>query len=184
MYTGKNHRLASPFSHFCKRITSACFFVNKRTKNKLPFARWVNGLRKSAWSSVFRFLFKTTVYIQYIYIFGKRNFRLFAAVVWKFSFICCRRKMETANFRLSAANRNGKRKFVVLGRQTIAVIDDFCFSKRARPQERTWRKGKSKQTDSFQSLYWLYSTGWFVLLLPRLHKLQYCTVRVHWNQLP
>ncbi len=52
----------------------------------------------------------------------------------QFSFVCCRPKMETANFHLSVANGNGKRKFVLLGRQTKAVIDDFCFSKRATPR--------------------------------------------------
>ncbi len=95
-----------------------------------------------------------------IYIYTKNgtnkkndNFRLFVADgKWKrngkFPLVCCK--------------RNGKRKFVLLGRQTKAVIDDFCFSKLAHPQERTWRKGISKQTDSIQSLYILYSTGWFV----------------------
>ncbi len=37
----------------------------------------------------------------------------------KFPFICCKRKMETANFRFFAANGNRKRMFDFLGRQTI-----------------------------------------------------------------
>jgi hypothetical protein len=37
-------------------------------------------------------------------------------------FVCCKRKTETANFRLFAANRNGKRKFVFLGQQMINGI--------------------------------------------------------------
>jgi hypothetical protein len=34
-------------------------------------------------------------------------------------YVCCEQKTETANFRLFAANGNGKRKFVFLGRPTI-----------------------------------------------------------------
>jgi hypothetical protein len=33
--------------------------------------------------------------------------------------VCCEQKAEIANFRLFAANGNGKRKFVFLGRPTI-----------------------------------------------------------------
>jgi hypothetical protein len=30
-------------------------------------------------------------------------------------FLCCKQKTETANFRLFAANGNGKRRFIFLG---------------------------------------------------------------------
>jgi hypothetical protein len=59
------HRWAIPFNTFsplfCKRITSLCFFANKRTNDKLPLheEQTVNGLRKMAWASVFCFLFET-----------------------------------------------------------------------------------------------------------------------------
>jgi hypothetical protein len=36
-----------------------------------------------------------------------------------YPFVCCKRKKETANFRLFAANGNGKRNFVFLVWQTI-----------------------------------------------------------------
>jgi hypothetical protein len=38
---------------------------------------------------------------------------------WQLPTVCCKRKTELANFRLFAANRNGKGKFVFLGRQMI-----------------------------------------------------------------
>jgi hypothetical protein len=41
-----------------------------------------------------------------MYIYGKWNWRKMATSV-----VCCKQKMETANFRLFAANENGKRKF-------------------------------------------------------------------------
>jgi hypothetical protein len=44
----------------------------------------------------------------------------------QFPFVCCKKK-ETANFRLFAANRNGKRKFAFLGRQTINVNQLLLF---------------------------------------------------------
>jgi hypothetical protein len=37
----------------------------------------------------------------------------------QFPFVCCKRETETANFRLSAANRTGKKKFILVGRQMI-----------------------------------------------------------------
>jgi DNA polymerase/3'-5' exonuclease PolX len=37
----------------------------------------------------------------------------------QFSFICCKRKTETANFHMFAGNKNGKRKFVILARQKL-----------------------------------------------------------------
>jgi hypothetical protein len=36
-------------------------------------------------------------------------------VKWKFCFVCCKQKMEMANFYLFAVNGNGTRKFVFLG---------------------------------------------------------------------
>jgi hypothetical protein len=44
----------------------------------------------------------------------------------------CKWKTEMANFRLFAANRNGKRKYVFFlagKRSTIMIIDNCCFSK-------------------------------------------------------
>jgi hypothetical protein len=49
------HRWASPFKPFAKRITSVCFFVNKRTNDKLPFARWSNCKRIKENRQSFRF---------------------------------------------------------------------------------------------------------------------------------
>jgi hypothetical protein len=48
---------------------------------------------------------------------------------WQFPFVCCKWKTEMANFRLFAANGNGKRKFVSLLANDKMVIDDCCFSK-------------------------------------------------------
>ncbi len=52
------NRRAGPFSPFANRSSLLCFFVNKQTNNKLPFAneQTVNGLRKVAWTSVFRLM--------------------------------------------------------------------------------------------------------------------------------
>ncbi len=50
--------------------TSISFFVNKRTNDKLPFARWVNDkrIKENRWG--FRFPFETAAYLQiYIYIY-------------------------------------------------------------------------------------------------------------------
>jgi hypothetical protein len=47
----------------------------------------------------------------------------------KVGFVCCIQKTEMANFCLFAANGNEKWKFVFLGRQTINIINDCCFSK-------------------------------------------------------
>ncbi len=52
----------------CKRITSVCFFVNKRINYKLLFThdeQMVYGLRKIAWASIFH-LKRQHIYI-YIY---------------------------------------------------------------------------------------------------------------------
>jgi hypothetical protein len=48
-------------------------------------------------------------------------------------FVFCKRKTETANFRLFAANENRKRTFVFLGPQRINGIDDCCFNKQTGP---------------------------------------------------
>ncbi len=45
----QSYRWASPFSLLSsfanEYVTSACFFVNKRKKDKFPFARWAHGKR-------------------------------------------------------------------------------------------------------------------------------------------
>jgi hypothetical protein len=41
--------------------------------------------------------------------------------------LCCKQKMEIANFRLFAANRNRKRKFVFFGRQEINGTRKLLF---------------------------------------------------------
>ncbi len=46
---------------------------------------------------------------------------------WQLMFVCCILKMKTANFRLSAANRNRKEMIVVLGRQTIISNGRLLF---------------------------------------------------------
>jgi hypothetical protein len=56
------HRWASPFSPFSRlqKITSVCFFVNKRTKNikfHVHHDHTVNRSRKIAWAFVARFIF-------------------------------------------------------------------------------------------------------------------------------
>ncbi len=42
-------------------------------------------------------------------------------------FVCCKQNTETSNFRLFAANRKRKRKFVFLGRQTINSNQQLLF---------------------------------------------------------
>jgi hypothetical protein len=45
-----------------------CFFISKRTNDKLPFARlaYSKRIKANAWASVFCFPFETAAYIQYI----------------------------------------------------------------------------------------------------------------------
>ncbi len=50
----------------CRRVTSLCFFVSKRTNNTLPFARWANDRRIKENRLGFRFPFETAAYI-YVY---------------------------------------------------------------------------------------------------------------------
>jgi hypothetical protein len=57
------------------------------------------------------------VYVSMFQEFPKRKTELNRKR--QFPFVCYKRKTETANFHLFAANENGKRRFVILGRQTI-----------------------------------------------------------------
>jgi hypothetical protein len=46
---------------------------------------------------------------------------------WQLSFVFCKQKMEMANFRLFAANENGKWKVVFLGQQMFKGNRQLLF---------------------------------------------------------
>jgi hypothetical protein len=85
-------------------ITCVCFVVNKgqRRTFRLHDEQTVNGLRKSAQASVFH------LKRQYLYNVYAERMEL----------------MENGNFRLFAADGNGKQKFVFLVGKRYTVIDD------------------------------------------------------------
>ncbi len=73
-----------------KRITSVCFFVHKRTNDKVPFAQWANGLRKIVWTSVFRlkrqhiYIYTVTKYIdRYLHSWASASRKLTAASAFR-----------------------------------------------------------------------------------------------------
>jgi hypothetical protein len=100
-----------------------CFFINKRAKDKLPFAWWANGknrLRIIAWASVFCLnLMSPCFHVPCLHVSGILQMENGTNAKRQLPYVCCEQKMEIANFRLFAANGNGKRKFVLLGRPTI-----------------------------------------------------------------
>ncbi len=85
----------------CKWIISVCFFVNKQTKDILPFAQWATYIYLCLWKTE-------------LMEFG--NFRLFTANG--------KRKWQTYVF---CSNRNEKWKFFFLGRQAINDIRRLVF---------------------------------------------------------
>ncbi len=81
--------------------------------------------------------------LRSVYIYTYTHIYIYAVVskyvyIWKtelmeerqFLFACCKWNTETANFRLFAANGNGNRKFVYLGRQTINSNERLLFQQK------------------------------------------------------
>jgi hypothetical protein len=114
----------------CERITSVCFFVNKRTNDKLrlPDEQTVNGLRKITWTSVFRinvyiymyiyiYIFFTYVYssisaYKYIQIYGQWNY------IYVYINILSENGTNDGNLRLFAPSGKGKRQTSIYLLQT------------------------------------------------------------------
>jgi hypothetical protein len=104
------------------QVRLVCFFVEKRIKYKIPFAREANSkqIKENCLGFCFPlvlFSVYTNIYIYfhiyiyiyiYVFIYGKRK--------WQ-SFIC-------------SANRNGKRKFVFLGWETINGNQRLLFQQK------------------------------------------------------
>jgi hypothetical protein len=91
------------------------------------------------------------MYNVYVYVH-----MIFLDIFFRFPYVCVyvnirgMELMENGNFRLLAANGNGKRKFVFLGRQTIngnrrLLFQQTCLSMLAAVASVKWRKiaGKS-----------------------------------------
>jgi hypothetical protein len=127
----------------CKWTTSVCFFVNKRTNDKLPFARWANGKRIKENCLgfrfridvyIFRFPFETAAYMYIhlengIHIYGKWNILLYIRKTvltenGSFCSFAAKEKRKWPNFRLFAAHGNRKWNFIFLVLQTKNLIND------------------------------------------------------------
>jgi hypothetical protein len=87
------HRCKNLFSLFAKGITSVCFFINKWTINKLPFAQSANGKRIKEYRLGFRFPYEMATYkFEYKYTHTRKwNLRKMATAI-------CLQQTEIANF--------------------------------------------------------------------------------------
>ncbi len=127
----------------CKRITSVCFLVSKRTKNKLPFTLWANGKQIKENHLDFYFLFEVWnrqqiyigIYIHCSDIYMESgtnrngNFCLFAANgKWKWQTSVCLQHTEMKNGSLFSFGRqmiNGNQQ--MLFQQTCtSMIYTLC----------------------------------------------------------
>ncbi len=134
-----------------KWIISVCFFVNKRTNDKLLSVQWANckhinenrlgfhfpvspcprPLCPYIHVSMSPFLHVSClhVYVSCFHVFMFPCGYLHVSRIpqtengtngkWKLPTVCCKQKTEMANFCSFAANRNGKRKFLLVGLKTI-----------------------------------------------------------------
>jgi hypothetical protein len=96
IFRHKEHTFKHSKEHRCysvhEQITSVCFFVNKRTDDKLPFAWWASGKRiKEKFSLALFSVWNGSIYIYiyiymcihiYICIYGKRKRKTEVGVPW------------------------------------------------------------------------------------------------------
>jgi hypothetical protein len=78
---------------------------------------------KKSFSAVGAYTFRADCMLPFQYIFTKNKTKGKQQLV----FVFCKRKKETTNFHLFAANGNGKRKFVFIGWQMINSNQGLLF---------------------------------------------------------